>query len=469
MISETSKLLEALYYADQSVRKIEILTHYLKLQTHDAPTMLWMLLGGFELKKVSTRRLKTELTKRIDPQEFQLSHSFVKHLPDTLSRLWVPLKPIAQGCLDVDHLVTVLSVEHNEKRAQLLIELLDSLSDLDRWIVINLATKNPWILSKRIILESVASHMGIGMDRVESRWHAIEVDYRRLGGWLESGSNEIEMFAEGAFFSGWPRIDEVFLEQGKEIPCSEINGDWFSLPKGNLFCLVVTDIESRIYDSDGEEVAHLRGWIDSIKASEGIYFVLEILNSTPNPEILWVAKKQGDLWISDGFPDGSMKPETLNSKTMSTRTAKSKDLLLFVPADCEQPWVRLREEKRQLNLGLMYFFPGERGEPDILTLGLPDPGLDEWMSLVSIPMKTHPLDDLAFADWKKANKTRRSGPVIEVKKTLVVKISYDAVAMNPRRKCGLDFLEAEFEAICWHTSVASLPNFSSWRETLSQS
>ena len=177
-------LLDALVFTRSRLEKLRLIGDYLRIAPDpDRGWALAALTSGLDLKMVQPKLLRDLITARVDPVLFALSHDFVGDMAETVSLLWP--EPDARG--DPPGLAEVVDTLAAVSRANapaVVTALLDRLDAPGRYALIKLATGSLRIgVSARLAKTGFAQGFGLDLDDVEEVWHGLLPPYASLFAW----------------------------------------------------------------------------------------------------------------------------------------------------------------------------------------------------------------------------------------------------------------------------------------------
>jgi DNA ligase-1 len=183
-------LLDRLVYTRSRNAKLRLIADYLDATPDpDRGWALAALTGGFDLKAVQPKLIRTLLEERIDPVLLAMSYDYVGDMAETASLLWpdpiVPPPP-PPGLNDV-----VERLQHlgRAEAPAAMRELLDRLDSSGRYALLKLATGAMRIgVSARLAKTAFALAFGVEVDAVEEVWHGLKAPYPELFAWGTGGA-----------------------------------------------------------------------------------------------------------------------------------------------------------------------------------------------------------------------------------------------------------------------------------------
>ena len=183
-------LLDRITYTRSRNTKITLIADYLRV-TPD-PDRGWALAAmtgdlGFAFVKPSLIRALVE--ERVDPELFRISRDYVGDTAETVALIWPA--PGAPEPFHAPHLGAVVEALRTTGKTGIpayLSDLFDTLDASGRYALVKLATGALRMgVSARLARTAFAEAFGVGLDRVEEAWHALEPPFLDLFAWAERG------------------------------------------------------------------------------------------------------------------------------------------------------------------------------------------------------------------------------------------------------------------------------------------
>lgn len=187
---EFAQLLESLGYTQSRLRKLSLLTLYLRsVADPDRGWALAVLTDGLPRAVLGSSRLRAmlaELTGRfIDPVLYKMARDYVGDTAETVALLW-PDKVQFASTPSLNSVVEAMHSAKPAERTELLGRLLDELNASERWALLKLLGGAPRVgVSARLAKTAVAEAFGREVGELEELWHGLEAPYYELFAWLE--------------------------------------------------------------------------------------------------------------------------------------------------------------------------------------------------------------------------------------------------------------------------------------------
>jgi hypothetical protein len=461
MIEPVTALFETLYYSENDKLHTAALLRFLERKSEDFGWVLELLCGSIEYRKIPTRSLKQILLERVDAKLFELSQQFVGQLPDVIARLWVPEGLHVEQeeiVLDLRKALDTLQIQDSENRLRAFGKLLDESDEPARWLLLRLAIRQDWAVSKRVIYSALGQHLDLTPQSIESRWYAVVQSRDLINDWLSGGKEVVLQTPGGAFFDHAPVIETHHVDQIPESLCDRKDGCWYWVPHVAVVVLVVSPHDVRAYSLLGDEIPAKAAVWERLEIPAGRYYLLAEAVSESIEDALWLVSEHDEMLTEPDLPAKCKKATKWGPG--DTWDSAPDRIALFIPRNSRSSWHVVRNSKTIRQFALLYYQPMGNRDEFTLTLGLRNGA--QWVSVLSICPKMNTFEVELFDDWRQANKKRKTGPVFEVNKTLVVEVAYEAVRPSNRKKSGLAIVGAEFRRFRWETPVETLEAFEKW-------
>jgi len=249
-----SLLLENIIFSPSTKRKIDLISKY--FQTTDIKEKgfaLGILAGKYKLSIFGPSKLKILIKKHVDPFLFDLSYDYVGDLAETIALIW-PLRK--KGDLPSLSEFFIKLKDLPEPESLKYIEECLSISDTtQRWTIIKLLSGGLRIgLSERLTKIALANYSYKPLDRIEKIWHGLETPYKNLFLWLDGKSKEPKIDVHKIFHPLMLSTPININKEKKFIHPKDFLAEWKW--DGIRVQLIITDSRTTLFSRNGDNISN---------------------------------------------------------------------------------------------------------------------------------------------------------------------------------------------------------------------
>ena len=183
-------LLDQLSYEPQRTAKLRLITDYLaRTPDPDRGYALAALTGDLNLAHAKPALIRALIETRVDPALFRLSYDYVGDLSETVALIWPTREGLREVPPSLAELVARLRQAGKADLPRLLADLLDNLTETQRWALLKLMTGGLRVgVSARLAKTAAAALGGRDIRQIDELWHGLEPPYETLFAWLEGSA-----------------------------------------------------------------------------------------------------------------------------------------------------------------------------------------------------------------------------------------------------------------------------------------
>ncbi len=184
-MDQFADLLSSLVYTRSRTRKLARLASYLKATPDpDRGWALAALTGALSFPAIKSGLIRELIKERVDPVLYALSRDFVGDTAETVSLLWPGPQVGASAGPGISEVVAVLSSATRVTAKPALAAFLDRLDENGRFALLKLGTGALRIgVSARLAKTAFAQAFDVPLNDVEEAWHALRPPYTELFSW----------------------------------------------------------------------------------------------------------------------------------------------------------------------------------------------------------------------------------------------------------------------------------------------
>jgi len=517
-------LLNQLYFTHATNEKINLLLDYLKnAPDPDRGYAIALITGQLEFEVFKKSLIKNLIMGKVDQHLFASCYDYVGELAETVALLWPPGSSAFSFDKNValSEVITILQQMNKHDLKNYLINMLNSLTSEQRWAFIKLCTHNLRIgVSERLMKKTLALYGNKSQGEVEEVWHAVSQPYLDLFAWLEGrgckpnvegkavfypvmlshplSENESHLITPDIFFAEWKfdgiriQINSQKGEKGIFSRTGENIGQSFPdlLDKVNFYgvfdgeLLVMNNNEIASFNDLQQRLNRKKPSSKLMKEYTPVVMLYDILhdgNRDYRAEPFHVRRAALEGWFHFYHPDNFLLSEGIYFSTVEELNNKrgiiSKELpyiegIMLKHKESQYEagrpkgkWYKWKRNPYTIDAIMMYAQRGHGKRSSFYsdyTFGL-------WKDASILPVGkaysgfTH--QELNQLDkWVRKNTVTQYGPVREVKKELVLEISFEGVQKSTRHKSGYALRFPRINRIRWDKGAQDADLLSSLEE-----
>ncbi|MBA2648714.1 MAG: cisplatin damage response ATP-dependent DNA ligase [Legionella sp.] len=507
-----ARLLNSLYFTYGHLDKMTLLEQFFSTTPDpERGYALAIMANTLNFPVLKRSLIKELISERMDPYLLALSNDYVGDLSETISLLWTqsankqPLPLLSELILKFNEL------SKPELKA-FLSHLLDNSDANERWALLKLATNNLRIgISSRFLKKTLAHYGQVDIRDVEQIWHGLQPPYTELFAWLEK-KGTIPISNETCFFHpvmlSHPLNDAEILQLDLQKFIFERKYDGIRVQvvitpnKSALYTRTGDDISHTFPDV----LASIQDWnLDAPVVLDGELIIAkpsgigsfnelqkrlnrktvnkQLLKELPAGlvlyDLLWLGgidlrplpflerRSHLEAWLTKNTSSKILISDLLLLKESQTLHDLRKCILEennpaveglmiknkqspYIPGRPKGHWYKWKRDPLLVDAVLMYAQRGHGKRSSYysdFTFGL-----WEKEGLLPIGKAYFGFTDeelLALDKWVRHHILNRFGPVMEVKKALVLEIAFDAVNSSSRHKSGVALRFPRVNRIRW--------------------
>jgi ATP-dependent DNA ligase len=504
-VNRFAALLDALLRIPSRNGKLRLIKEYVANEPDpDRGWALAALTGELSFAAAKPGQVRAVAMTHVDPELFAWSYDFVGDLAETVALIWPDTAPCSADVPSLADIISQLTHAGRAEVAGLLAPWLDLLDATGRWALLKLVTGSLRIgVSARLAKTALAEWGGIGTDRIEEVWHALDPPYLPLFAWLEGRGPRPES-------GDRPSFCPMMLAQPLEADAlSDLDpADYFAEWKwdGIRVQLVARGGERRLYSRSGDDIgaafpdicsampdaATLDGELLVIRGGEVAPFgdlqqrlnrktaTARLIRDYPAAVRLYDILRDGaedtralpfaarrqrlEAWyrraprqlldLSPVVPFSSW--EELRRLHDGARERGIEGLMLkradasYIPGRPRGPWFKWKRGALTLDAVLMYAHRGHGKRSSFYS----DYTFGAWRNGQLTPVgkaySGFTDDELVRLDrWVRNHTVRRWGPVREVAPEIVLEVAFDSVHRSSRHKSGVALRFPRIHRIRW--------------------
>jgi DNA ligase-1 len=525
VISRFAELVDGLVITRSRNEKLALIADYLKsADPADRGWALAALTGTIEVRHVTSSVVRAMVGERVDETLFRLCREFVGDTAETAALIWPP-RPVAQGePLTLAGVVGALQGASKAAVPGVLSGLMDACDASARFAVLKLALGHFRVgVSERLAKTAFAQAYGLDVDRVEEVWHASRPPHEDLFAWGEgragppdvAGQARLRPFMLAAPLEAIPDDLDAFAVEWKwdgirvQLACAggqtrlfsrggEEISDAFPEFAGTLPEGAAVDGELLIADPDQPyrtapfstlqkrlgRKAPTRALLSGSPAFIRLYDLMEA-DGTDWRERPWGERRAALDALAATLPPARFDVSPLvpvsdavmleqvranpPAEAIEGVMLKRRDSA-YTPGRTVGLWFKWKREARLCDCVLMYAQRGSGKRASFYsdyTFGCWD--VDGVLKPVGKAYSGFTDAELKRLDsFVRAHTVGRFGPVVEVEKSLVFEVAFDAVSASTRHKSGLAMRFPRIHRIRWDKPAAEADTVATLRNMVGQ-
>lgn len=185
MIADFARLLDRLIITRSRNEKLSLIARYLReADPEDRGWALAALGGSLDLPQLTSSVVRKMAAERVDEELLRLSREFVGDTAETVALIWSARDGVAAAPLTLRGVVTALKEAGRGEAPALLAQWLDQCAAEERFALLKLALGNFRIgVSERLAKTAFAEAFGVSLADVEEYWHASAPPHDDLFTW----------------------------------------------------------------------------------------------------------------------------------------------------------------------------------------------------------------------------------------------------------------------------------------------
>ncbi len=519
-----AQLLDRLYYTYSHIEKMKLLNEYFaSAPDPDRGYAVALIDDSLQFKFLTRNFIKAKIFDSVDSVLFDLSYHYVGDLAETIAHLWPnPVSSLPKNLPPLHIIINILLEKDKTHVQEYFVGLLNDANIRERWALLKLAFHNLRVgVSSRFLKQSLAAYGKKNLNEIEEVWHALKPPYETLFAWLENKAPKPA--SKEAFFFQPPMLCQPLSDKDLlRISPQEFIAEWKY--DGIRIQYISTGTKSVLYSRSGDDISSafpdIVGVIPSQVVLDGELMIKtvqgfgsfndlqqrlnrkspskKLIETQPGHLVLYdILSLEGEnirnrhfmerrnlleTWIATSAPD-YMSPSPLlkfnNQKDLSELRQKTdsgecpliEGIILkrknspYIAGRPVGYWYKWKRDPFLIDAVLMYAQRGHGKRSSFYsdyTFGL-------WKEKTLLPVGKAYFgftdEELKMLDrWVRHNIIQKFGPVVEVKKFLVLEIAFENISFSTRHKSGYALRFPRIHRIRWDKPATEADHL----ETLTQ-